>query len=598
MTNAGWAIRQYVPFDEPGESISMIGSFPSIGSRYLDKIKVFQGMFGLPSYLIWYVHKDLESYNFDRYSLDLKLYIAGDTKSAYYREQFRVLHVDTDFSEDKVKVFAVSEDWATLQTRLIDYDVGTLPYDEKRTVEGLLREVIEKKGIFGLKFEEHDDKDKKSIQFEYPTFTCEPTWTVYDFIDYIAKEQGFEWAIHHGILFIGPELHAYKELVANDPFKKKTVNTITKSLFFTKVAFEATSMGISYNYDLLQGEELIPLRCIWFVHWAGADGDTTKACFIERGESINHDLYHRSLENAEEREEALMLFSKTTLFNQIRVGRILDDTGTHPYVDVVSIQKDLEQWEKKVPRNVVIETDEAYYELLRVGRTSQYVDNNAGLFFPSISDPKNAPNSIIFYVHDRVEEAVMGPFVYGNGDPNFGIPYKEKEDFRFTMPEFLGDSGPTLYITQLGDFTYQPLKFPIDDSIPDFNEPYLRFETSGHFIISKNGNNYFEMTGDSNSEFKINVQGKVIIISGNEITIENGTSGGTITVNTTGVVNIGADASAVNLAGGAKALAHANHDHVFSHTHSGVMPGPSVTGPATPSNTNPCTDNTTKTKAD
>ena len=60
-------------------------------------------------------------------------------------------------------------------------------------------------------------------------------------------------------------------------------------------------------------------------------------------------------------------------------------------------------------------------------------------------------------------------------------------------------------------------------------------------------------------------------------------------------VKVDIDGSLVNLAGGGDFLAKALHDHAFSHTHPTTAPG-APTGTPIPTNTNPCTSNTTKTK--
>jgi len=129
---AKWAIRFYVPFDDDNESITFVGSFDNAGARYLDDIEVYSGMYGLPDYMIWYIHKDLEAYNFSKYSIDLRLYTVGDKDYLYWTEQYRVINVSFDEKLDKYVLYAVQEDYAKLRVPLLDFGVSALPYDETR----------------------------------------------------------------------------------------------------------------------------------------------------------------------------------------------------------------------------------------------------------------------------------------------------------------------------------------------------------------------------------------------------------------------------------------------------------------------------------
>ena len=94
----------------------------------------------------------------------------------------------------------------------------------------------------------------------------------------------------------------------------------------------------------------------------------------------------------------------------------------------------------------------------------------------------------------------------------------------------------------------------------------------------------YAIVGDTEAgDFYIEAKNNVYI----EIRYKDGLDSGTITINTTGTVNIGADASAVNIAGGGKKLSHGTH----THTTPVAIPGP-------PQTSTPTSDNTTKTEAD
>lgn len=514
MGQAKWAIRFYAPFDDAGQSISFVGSFSDLGSRFLDDIKVFQGFYEVPSYMIWYVHKDLESFNFDMFAIDLKLYMNGDRKACYFREQYRVVNVDQDPDSDRIRVWAISEDYAKLHTKLIDYKVAALKYDKTRGPEELLKEVLEENGIFPVLFEEHDDTERKSFKFEYPIFTPDPTWTVLDFIKYVAQEQEFEWCLWNGYLIIGPELKAFSTIEATKDFLDKRVDTVTKSLFFTKVTMSATPVSVLSYFKLRVDTELFPMRSVWVKHWVGSKGDTTKACFVQIGKNIDQELYLMSLEELDELDR-LMNLSKKKLFNQIRIGGITEDTGNNLYIEEVSIEKDVDEWKKKTPRNVVIEKNEPVYVLPNVDRTAEYLDNEAGMLFPKVQDKNKVPNSIILYPHDRVEEAVMGPFVFGNGKTNFKLIEKDADAFRFQLP-----NGWCCYIDKNGN-TYIQLDSTSPISIPteDTSKVFITLKPDGTIKINKDANTSIEI--DTNGKLAIKTEENTEIEAQQDVDIKS-----------------------------------------------------------------------------
>ena len=519
MTQTYWAIRFYLPFDEEN-TIQYIGSFEKAGKRYLDDIIVFSGMYGIPDYMLWYVHKDLLSYNFSAYSFNLKLFLDGDSESCYFNENYRVVDVGDDLKSDRKLVYAIQEDYAQLETLLISYEVGTLEYDEKRTVEKLLTDVIENSGIFPVVFCEHKQQELESIKFEYSKFTLDPSWTVRDFIQYVADENGFEWTVKHGILFIGPELYGYEEMKASRPYIDKQVDNISKNYWNMKISWSASPLDVLYSYELQEDIKLTQMRCIWAKHWAGAGGDTTKGCFVPIGKSVNKNSYIESLEGMKEITSAYHYLFKVVKHHQLSLARVTIDEGETDYADEVTLQKNIDEYAKKTPRNVVMNVKDPIYSLPKVGRTTPYLDHNAGLLFPRAKDLEKTPNQLLMAVEDRVEEAVLGPFVMGNGDTTFVIPTKNPDDFRLQFP-----NGWCLYVDEDGNTIMQTDGME-PGSIPSAST------TKTNIKLSKGG------------------------------TIDINTNDKNVTINQGGI--------AVSLTG---------HKHtLITHTHQ-VAPGPAIPGP-------------------
>lgn len=553
MSNALWILRFYTAFDETN-TINFVGNIESAGKRYLDDIVVFSGMYGVEDYMLWYVHKDLVSYNFAGYSVELKLYLNGDPKSCYFRDRYRIVDVSDDFGveTDRKLVYAIQEDYAKLKTLLIDAGVTTLEYKETRTPEDVLREVLEKNGIFPVIFCEHDDPNYKSFKFEYCNLSLDPSWTVGDFIKYIAEENNFEWTIKFGILFIGPELKTYKLLNATKDFINRNVDNISKNYFTVKLGFAATPLNVLYYQELKESDKLTDMRCVWAKHWVGTGGDLTKGCFVPVGTKIGREFYERCLEGEIEKLNAKFLFSKEVKYKPIQIGRIVEDEGESETADFVSITKKIENYATKTPRNIQIETEEPVYGLFKVGRTTPYLDDMFGIFFPIANDLTKTANQLLFSPYNRIEQSILGPYVMGNGDTGFIIPAKNPKDFRLQLPlksSSGSEMGWCLYHNYEEEQTYliphdaDPTEIIGDGgSDPPSDKFWIKIGSSPKILINISEDTYISISNDEHvsivnkGDFFVNSQGTSDLRADGDITINS--SGGKLDVDADGDITL------------------------------------------------------------
>lgn len=530
---AKWAIRMFSPFDTDNESLTFVGSFDNADGRFHDDIVVFSGMYGIPDFMLWYVHEDMEAYDFSKYSLDLRLYLVGDVDEIYHQDQYRVISISDDPNSNRKVIYAIQEEYALLETLLFDAELFSLPYDKTRGPVELLREVLTNNGLLAVVYMEHFDPDKKTFLYEYPTFAFEPDWSVFDFIDYVANENALEWTIKNGILFIGPELWTYEKLNATDSIDAGEVLKIVKTPFVTKLYMSGMPLDVLYYYEFKEAQNMNELRCVWVRHQVGAAGDKTIGCFVNIGTKISKEIFIDSLEGKKEIGEAYYKFFKNRLFKQIKVGAVVLDESEEGYdskfIEQMTYEKTFNDWIKKTPRDRVLNKTDPSYILHKVGRTTPYFGSGEGILFPS---PETPANFIALMPDDRIENTVQGPFVIGNGTEEFIVIKKNAKDFRFSLK-----NGFTVYISEAGECIIEQGSDP--EAIPSGSGTYIKLDTSGN-----------------------------------------------IHVNTSGTVNIGANASMVNLGGGSKAFPLKDHTHPMN-----VKPGP-------PTNTQKSIDdNTTKTKA-
>ena len=78
MADAGWAIRFYDTSedkDDENNAIDFMSNFKDVKDRQYDNIVAFKGMYGIDSYLVWEVHKDLPQYDFSTMGMNLRLFL-------------------------------------------------------------------------------------------------------------------------------------------------------------------------------------------------------------------------------------------------------------------------------------------------------------------------------------------------------------------------------------------------------------------------------------------------------------------------------------------------------------------------------------------
>ena len=132
MAQGGWAVRLY----EPGnfrKGYDIVSNFKGFHNRTLDDIMVFNGMYGLDSYMLWYIHKDLHGYDFNSVHLNLRLFSDTDKSNSFWENKYRVIEVKYDPKVSKYVLFALSEDSIVLNTKLMTWNISSVKFNEERT---------------------------------------------------------------------------------------------------------------------------------------------------------------------------------------------------------------------------------------------------------------------------------------------------------------------------------------------------------------------------------------------------------------------------------------------------------------------------------
>ena len=621
MADSAWSIRffQGNNYKDDG-TIDFVSNFKKGKSRQLDTIVTYSGMYGIDNYLIWNIHKDLPNYDFSAVVLNLNLHLYKNPDIVYFQDFYRVQDIKYNPSKSQYTLFAISEASVKLHTKLIEYGVTSLSYKENRKASDIIREVIEGNNIFYVLYWEDEEVTEDMIDYEYRYFDIDPEWTVLDFIEYICNDNMYEWTLDKQIdednelieiLHFGHEIKSLSYRNATKDYEIEKDN-ISYSIYSMKITTDGSPME-----PLAHWKE--KYRCIWSRHAAGKSGGISRGCFVPIGRGhFDKYLYLRTLEGSIEKDIGYsMLTKRKKRFPSITIGNILKDEGDSQFIDSVSIQKNPKTYPIREPHNIIINRGDdvaIQHQLERATRSTPYLDHNAGLLFPSPKLDNPPPNSLVFNVDGKRESAVIGGYVFGNGRKELVLPYKEKDDFRLQLPNgwclYVDETGNTQLLTRDTDLTTKPeintepsqeaiQIITKKDGVPSEIRLFCENDNFINIIAPLDGSN--NITNISNSG-EVWVKGGIrvkittgnmlqnyivigasgednagikILVDGNDpINIES--DSGTININTSGTVNIG---------GGGKKVSHGDHTHPFAHTHSGVMPGPAVTGAATPTNT-------------
>lgn len=518
MSSTGWKIRFYDPMDF-NKTKDVVGNYKRWGSRFEDDVFTFCGMYGIGDYLVWYMKKDIGYYDFGKFNLDLSLYIGGKT---FFQRQYAAKDVRYDGKEKRYVLYAISKDTQLLNTPLVDYDIQSLAYDKNRTPEQVLKEVLEGNNILKVQFESHPTK---SIDYEYRQLTFNLQDTVYDFIRYVADDSGYEWFVRNKVLYIGKELHIRQEMRSTTQSFDITEND-SQTSNFKKIS------GKSRPMDILSHLEE-SWKCVWAKHAAGRCGGLSKGCFTRRGSGqINKKIYYQSLEGRIERELGIRLLERNPHIytsSYVGIGNIIKDEGNTGFIDQVSVQRNINAFNVRTPRDVKIDRNETTsldtivkHMKEETSRSTPYADKDAGIFFPSPKLTDAPPNVLIHNIDGREEASVIGNYILGNGR-DITFPLKNKGDFRLQFP-----NGWCLLVKENGDTLLQ-VEDTVASTIPDdlvdnkvgmTLNPKTESRTYAEWKIVLDNNNFILMQ-DGGTSMNLKSDGDISIKNtGGEISID------------------------------------------------------------------------------
>lgn len=347
--------------------------------------------------------------------------------------------------------------------------------------------------------------DKNLVdRIKYFDYSFDLHFNALDLLTKICAENEWEWFLRGDALFIS-------ECLAVE--NTNVVITSTEPESSKNVQF------FSYKYVEIPGDTSQPGswygkngRVLWVVYTCGGEIGGMMGMMIQnnRTDTLLEGEYLNTLFDIDDR---LIIERKIRDYSQhpILVGKIFgewsDTNKEHYQAPMFSGDiKSYTKWlRKRGFKNKYSGDESPLLYSVNVARTTPYAGNGVGIQYPELE----SHHILLSPAGDR-ENPLLGPAFYGKDET---VPVRDSvKDFRLTLP------GATIYIKEDGEILIE--------------------QTSDAEAVPSGSGKYVKIHAD-----------------------------GTIDIDTDGTINIGASASAVNLAGGGKKLTHAQHDHGYTHLH-------------------------------
>jgi len=375
-------------------------------------------------------------------------------------------------------------------------------------------------------------------KIRYFGYSFDVDFNCLDLLTKICAENEWEWYLRGDALFVSNCLSVDKtDTIIKNPEAESSKIIHFFNYKYVEIPTDTAQPGSWYGENG---------RVIWVKYIVGEDIGSTMGLMVEnnRTNTLLEGTYLDTIFGIDDKyimERRLRDYSQKPVI----VGKIFGeykDSNREEY-EVPKFSGDVRtftKWLRKREFKTKFTQDDSpliYSENVR--QTTPYAGNNVGIQYP-----QDVSHHILFSPDGQREDPLVGPAFYGFNET---IPKRNSEkDFRLTLP------NATIYIKEDGEILLE--------------------QTAAAEAIPTGSGKYVKIAAD-----------------------------GTINIDTDGTINIGANASAINFAGGAKALSHDTHTHNYMHLHKagnmGIpIPPQDHIGGATA--TDATTDNTTKTKAD
>lgn len=429
----------------------------------VDQVVFYRGMYGVPSYIIWYIAPDRQvdwiktADIFDFFIFDSLQKVktrrspAGEMPQPQYQDQMVVLNIIFDIEKRVFKLTAVSYFWYLLANtkELTAIEIGK----QDNPVSG--REVIKKLVDIANDGQEILAAVESGLaidKIKYISINIDPEVSVLDKIADICLENAWEFYLGKGdvqgkrqnVVYIGNKLNIKEEYILPFEPEQGHVQTSETSLFTS-----ITTAGVWCEPMLTYGKPARG-RAIWTKFYLNNEGNEMTVMIQKIGfytkDISGNDVYQGTLKFLSENEfiETLYgglareyglqrLFRYPMRSYPILIGKMFgESTDKHKEEysastwsgDPTSYVKDLN---KRSFKTEFTEKERPEHYLKNSKITTPFAGDGVGLLFPQVEGHKTllAPDG-------ERDIGLIGPGYFG---PDEQVPVRASEkDFRFQLP--------------------------------------------------------------------------------------------------------------------------------------------------------------------
>lgn len=482
------------------------------GDFLKDQFFVYEGMFGIPSFCIWWMADDKTNEIYLGRAFSLELF--NETADIYFSRQFVIESAIYDSVNNIYKIYAV--DIAFNDLKKADYiEATTFTNNKDKPLSGarIISSMIYSRFNYINLFIDQNLKERVN----YFAASFDSKMSCLDLITKICDENEWEWHLDTNRLYIRNYHYIPDSNIAPADLENESSKIINfKNYKYVQMRADNAHPGSSYG-------DGGPFRVLWVVFYMGGEiGGTMGVMLQKRDEiTITEEKYLKTLLNIP--ESLILERKKDYKQDNVIVGNIFgkysDDNIDHYESPTFSGDvKKYAKWLRKREFKKSYSEDEIPLLYNKdVIMTTPYSGDGVGILFP-----QGESNRILFSPGGERETPLIGPGYFGFDEE---VPKRtSNNDFRLQLP------GCVLYIKENGDITYEIGKNHAE--IPDGtdDEVGIHLENVGdvstpQFTINLGGGSVLSFSEGSNGSFNVTASGSAALLIAKRILLSAGTTG-------------------------------------------------------------------------
>jgi len=413
-----------------------------------DQISIYTGLYGIPSYCIWYMAPDKTKHLGAGLSFNITIHEATDIS---FNETFVIKSALFDVTKKKFRVYAESAIHTHLSKIIKSIPARVWASNRRQPISGkeIIKAVVEEATGGSVVV---DSVSTKLIDLvKYVAVSFDRTFTVMDLITKICKENRWEWYLRGDLLLLGNALvvpNFELEYAPDEWFYFKNIRTINT----TSASMRIKVCEPGYRYQNRS-------RLIWVqFNIGGKIGDQmTFMAWNHVGDYLKEETFISTLPEGVARNLGRARMLKNLNQDPIIIGKMFGD------ISAENVQKYEARTFGADVRNRTNDLNTHEFTTKYVGKqhmrrgaenvkiSTPYAGDGVGVLYP-----QQESNAVLFSPDGSREMPIVGPRYYG---VNEAVPLRSNaQDYRLQLPAaviYIKEDGEII-IEQNSDATAVP----------------------------------------------------------------------------------------------------------------------------------------------